>query len=399
MGGDVLPVAKGKKRTKKDQTANQAALKDYGIEYSVSGRAGCCGCAQKIAKDTIRIKKVVYDTEVGMKYGGQPLWHHVDCFVAVRDELGYWASGADLNGFKSLSKEDQATVKKAIPASKVSDVPALKKMKPEPKDEVDKANDDADEKLYQKQNKTFHKYKDQLKSSGLRAVDLVSILTKNKQHVPEGNSEKIDMVADIMSFGALDKCAKCPNGRFIFGKQGYICTGDLTEWVKCENLVREPKRLAVKIPAALKKSCEFLNSFKSVLEHRAIKFAPITNLGNRYVKKEEGEGPRVEREKPPLYNLEFAIIGDTKGDKEEIKKLILKLGGKVTTKLHEKLAAVISTEAEVEKLNKRMETVKDLGIQVVPEDYLTSVKSGGAIDDISTKAICDWGTDVSFCYF
>lgn len=150
MGGDVLPVAKGKKR--KDQSTNQAALKDYGIEYSVSGRAGCCGCSQKIAKDDIRIKKVVYDTEVGMKYGGQPLWHHIDCFVAVRDELGYWASGADLNGFKSLSKEDQAKVKKTIPATKASDISALKKMKPEPKDEVDKSMDDADEKLYKRQN-------------------------------------------------------------------------------------------------------------------------------------------------------------------------------------------------------------------------------------------------------
>lgn len=396
MGGDVLPVAKGKKRGKKDPATNQAALKDYGIEYAKSGRAGCCGCSQKIANGDIRIKKVVYDTEVGMKYGGQPLWHHVDCFVKVRDELGYWASGADLNGFKSLSKEDQAVVKKSVPAAKVSDVPALKKMKPEPKDEVDKASEDADEKLYKKQNETFHKYKEEIKNN-LRQNDIIEILTKNNQHIPEGVSEKIEMLADIMTFGALEKCSKCPDGRFIYGKQGYICTGNLTEWTKCENLVREPLRSAVKFPSALKKNCEFLKKFKGVLQHRVIKFAPITNLVNRYVKKEEGEGPRVQREKPPLYNLEF-FIDKTKGEKKDVEKLICKLGGKVAKKLHDKVAAVISTEEEVEKMSRRMETAEDFGIQVVSEDYLTSVTSGGAIDAISTKAICDWGTDVSTFY-
>lgn len=59
------------------------ALRDFGVEYSKSARANCCGCRQKIAKSIVRVKKVVYTTEVGINFGGQPLWHHLECFAKV----------------------------------------------------------------------------------------------------------------------------------------------------------------------------------------------------------------------------------------------------------------------------------------------------------------------------
>lgn len=59
------------------------ALRDFGVEYSKSSRAMCCGCRQKILKNLVRCKKVIYDTEVGMNFGGQPLWHHLECFAQV----------------------------------------------------------------------------------------------------------------------------------------------------------------------------------------------------------------------------------------------------------------------------------------------------------------------------
>lgn len=75
---------KGKKRPA-DTSAKMtdAASKDFGIEYAVSSRAECRGCQIKIAKGEVRIKKVVYDTEVGMKYGGQATWYHYECFAKV----------------------------------------------------------------------------------------------------------------------------------------------------------------------------------------------------------------------------------------------------------------------------------------------------------------------------
>jgi poly [ADP-ribose] polymerase 1 len=71
MSGVVLPSTskggkgKGKKR-KVDDPGTSLAIKDYGVEYAVSGRAQCAGCQLKIMKDEIRVKKTVYDTEVGM---------------------------------------------------------------------------------------------------------------------------------------------------------------------------------------------------------------------------------------------------------------------------------------------------------------------------------------------
>lgn len=106
------PKGKGKKRA---AASSSKALKDFGVEYAKSGRAACPACFLKISKDEIRIKKTVYDTEVGMKFGGQALWHHVECFAQLRSDLGWFESGEALPGFKSLSKDDRAQVKKHIP--------------------------------------------------------------------------------------------------------------------------------------------------------------------------------------------------------------------------------------------------------------------------------------------
>lgn len=105
--------------------------------------------------------------------------------------------------------------------------------------------------------------------------------------------------------------------------------------------------------------------------------------------------PRIERKKPPLYNMEFVIVGKTEKSKDDIKKVIQRMGGKLGTKIHEKVAAIISTESEVKRFGHRMQEAKDFGIQVIPEDFLDDVKEGGAISYITSKSLCDWGTDVS----
>lgn len=57
---------KGKKRAAStDEPSGKAALNDFAIEYSKSSRATCVGCKNKIMKEGIRIKKTVFDTEVG----------------------------------------------------------------------------------------------------------------------------------------------------------------------------------------------------------------------------------------------------------------------------------------------------------------------------------------------
>lgn len=136
-----------------------------------------------------------------------------------------------------------------------------------------------------------------------------------------------------------------------------------------------------------------------MVTNRLVKYvAPsVSTFKMRTTKKEEteSEGPKIQREKPPLYQLEFFIFGKTKKSKDELKSIIRELGGKVASKIHENLAAVISSKEEVEKMSSRMLKIQELQIQVVPEDYLEDAKNGGAIAFISSRSICDWGSDVS----
>lgn len=68
-----------------------------------------------LSQDEVRISKKDFETENAKMYGGQERWHHVECFVKLRDELEFWESGDCLPGIKSLKKEDQQLVKKKLP--------------------------------------------------------------------------------------------------------------------------------------------------------------------------------------------------------------------------------------------------------------------------------------------
>jgi len=117
------------------------------------------------------------------------------------------------------------------------------------------------------------------------------------------------------------------------------------------------------------------------------------------IKKEEDtvDGPKVKGKPRPLKNMQFVILGRTEKDKEELKKEIALLGGTVTTKIHDDLAAVISNKDEVEKMNKRMQDVKSCDIQVITEDFLEEAKeyTDAPIVLLKKKTISSWGGDIN----
>lgn len=119
--GILLPETskgkKGKKRAADDSGAgsSNAALKDFGVEYAKSSRATCAGCGNLIMVNEVRVKKIDYTTEVGMKFGGQPIWHHPECFVKIRGDYNYYLGGSDLPGFSDLSAADKKMLKETIP--------------------------------------------------------------------------------------------------------------------------------------------------------------------------------------------------------------------------------------------------------------------------------------------
>jgi poly [ADP-ribose] polymerase 1 len=103
---------------------------------------------------------------------------------------------------------------------------------------------------------------------------------------------------------------------------------------------------------------------------------------------------------PPLKNLDFLIYGIGKTLKEELKIKILKLGGRVSTKVVPMLAAVISTEEETKTSSSTMQSIQSNDIQVVLPSFLDDVKSNFAISDtlnlIQEKNIVTWGSNVSY---
>ncbi|KAJ6648922.1 Poly [ADP-ribose] polymerase, partial [Pseudolycoriella hygida] len=381
-------IAVPKKRTKgmpssvKEVKMSAKALRDFGVEYSKSARAHCCGCRQKIAKSIVRVKKVVYTTEVGINYGGQALWHHLECFAKLMVELGWYGGGDQLPGFKNLTEEDKQLVLTTISPASLEDIPELKKRK------VDKSVDQL-EKLIATQNKEFYAHRDFVQSK-LPRSNWIQILEVNKQTIPKSDVEKLDLVAEILTFGSLKPCPDC-KGQLVFRKNGYVCTGRVSEWANCEHFTREPARKQCQIPSWLS------NHFKGKkveMQQRAIKSVEASS--STFRKEYDPDAvwaPKVEHTKPPLYLMEVVVIGTLSKTRDELKPIIEKMGGKLVTKIHPKTAVVLSTEAQVEKMSKRMQEVKKNDIQVCTENFLDDIKEGGTLEYIAKNSICDWGSD------
>ncbi|CAH2012006.1 unnamed protein product [Acanthoscelides obtectus] len=351
----------------------------------------CRGCEQKVLKEEIRISKKDYETDVGAKYGGQDMWHHVQCFAQLRADLGFFESADKLPGFKGLSPKDQVEVKKQIPPIKQENIPEVKKIKTE--DQVDSVKKGPEEEEYRKQNKIMFGYRDAL-AKHLDNKEMSYLLEYNDQEVPPGKDRILDRLSDIMTFGALKPCTVCKGGQLVFNKLGYICTGDLTEWSKCNTITKTPERVPFKVPDDYAEAYSFLKKYKYKPMTRVIREVKPSIV----VKKDdEPDGPRVKRELPALYNMEFVIVGKLSKEKDEIKREITSLGGKVVNKISKSVMAVISTPADVEKMGSKMTDAEAEQIHVVSEDFVDEAKNNtGKIPDlIIQKSICNWGSDPS----
>lgn len=93
--------------------------------------------------------------------------------------------------------------------------------------------------------------------------------------------------------------------------------------------------------------------------------------------------------------MEFVIIGSLIMTKKEIERTIKKMGGKFGHRIHDKLAAIISTQEEVQKMDQLMKQAKECNIQVVSENFLKEIIDTDPILYIISRSICDWGGDVS----
>lgn len=154
----------------------------------------------------------------------------------------------------------------------------MKKQKIDPEDA-------ALEKTIETQNKEYFKLRDRLQAETTKA-EHVAILEANRQTVPEGNAEVLDHVTDILYFGALKPCDTCKRGKFIFnGNSAYVCSGEISEWAKCDHVVKEPKRDVAKVPKYVQEKHSFLAK-KFKVRTRALKSVPAYIIPKAKVKKE-----------------------------------------------------------------------------------------------------------------
>jgi len=80
----------------------------------------------------------------------------------------------------------------------------------------------------------------------LQSIRFVIFLIKSHLQI-------VNLLSDILYFGTLRACPKC-EGQLIYNSGlGYKCTGDATEWAKCDYITQDPKRKKCEIPNDMKK--------------------------------------------------------------------------------------------------------------------------------------------------
>jgi len=56
-----------------------------------------------------------YDSDEGRRFGGINRWHHLECFVKLRQDLGFMDLASSLSGFINLKEVDKTNLINLLP--------------------------------------------------------------------------------------------------------------------------------------------------------------------------------------------------------------------------------------------------------------------------------------------
>ncbi|XP_031634599.1 poly [ADP-ribose] polymerase-like [Contarinia nasturtii] len=378
-----------RKRSAKDDTENKPVQLPINEFYIECDRKEPCGsCKKTIKSNELCVMKLNHDTELNNNFNSQAVWYHFFCFAEQQEKYGWLKAGDALPGFKKLKDGEKEIVLRYIRSMDSDDDRAP--CKKTQKIEVGSAADEAFQKQIKKQNNDYFQLRDILKANTNCDIRK-AILQANDQFIPENDTEMLDHVTDIICFGAIEPCNKCKNGKFIFMNSSYrCCGGHISEWTLCYNKVKEPARTAVKIPTEYLTSLPFLNQ-KFKVRARIIK--DIEDITDEDYMLHTNQ---------PLFNMEFAIVGETKMTYDEIEEKIVQMGGKLIG-IHKKLnmvetltAIVVGTnDDEVEKMGPAMTMAKKHGIHVVSEGIFDKIKrESNPAFFIDFEDISKWGKNM-----
>lgn len=429
--GDMPEVKKGKKGgggAKSGGAAKSAIKSDFATEYAKSGASMCKGCSAKISKGEVRLGKMNYEDPRAVMHGPFLMWHHVDCFVARRDELMFTKDKSPkiLTGFMDLREKDRDTIFDKLGKGDPSAAPTVKR-KSENDDEVaagpsakkvktEKNADSGSEKVLEKQTKMIWKIRDKLSKEGSTSA-VKELLDYNNQFLVTGEKDVLDVAADMLAFGALRLCPDCKKRGSKEGKlkrvgnDGYSCQGYLEGgFTKCQFTTLKPERKAVKIPKQFI-DVPILAKYKYAPLDRI--FPPSSNKPKSLtspqpttglkteVKQENGTTNGEKQEKGPLHGMKFTIVGTlTKLPNIEMKRGIEKLGGICQKDIVEDSAACFATKETLEDMGTEIKKARKFEVQVLSEDFFTKLqeriskgKAVGVPALIEKFNIADWGSD------
>ena len=117
--------------------------------------------------------------------------------------------------------------------------------------------------------------------------------------------------------------------------EAYHCTGNITEWTKCQYKTQKPKRKPFKVPKEYH-DVPFLQNFKFVSRERVFASkidASLNTLGNGNIDQ-------------PLKGLKFVLLGKTSKSQADLTNNIVSLGGEVAKKVDKTTAACISSKSK-----------------------------------------------------
>lgn len=111
----ILTLQKVVEKRAAEKTPNPNDITNFSIEYSTTNDQPCFVCSENIFRNEIRIKKIVFDSDLAVRFGKEIRWNHLHCFIERRDLFGFEVSGCHLPGLETLQAENQMFVKEALP--------------------------------------------------------------------------------------------------------------------------------------------------------------------------------------------------------------------------------------------------------------------------------------------
>eukprot|EP01137_Pigoraptor_chileana_P023349 Opistho-2@89480 len=241
------------------------------VDYAKAARGSCKDCDKKFAKGDVRVGK---EEQKGSRKS--TVWYHKDCFLAkLSDHVGKHVLTVDsFKGAADLTADDRESLVPAPPTAAPAKAAKAAKSRKR-KGGASSPDDDATTKkarveeppaaaptlldILRLQNQQVWKVRDALQSL-LTTSHMRDLLEHNHLDSHGGESALLERLSDAMVFGVPQR-HDC-GGRFRLAEHGYVCTGHVTDWARCDYETPAPPRNAFKPIKGLFTESEELKGMK-----------------------------------------------------------------------------------------------------------------------------------------